>query len=125
MIERSDATNPKFGIRNLKFPSEVCSTHKAPVGVPSHMGYKLADGVQVREEKFGLLFYNYRGPRLYFLPTKDLIASDFFDGHKSANELIESICSQNMWPRVRVRDRIKQVLIMLEKKGLIRGQSIC
>jgi putative mycofactocin binding protein MftB len=111
--------------QSLKSISEVCSSHKAPVGEPSHIGYTLADGVQVREEKFGLLFYNYRGPRLYFLPTKDLIASDFFNGRKSASELIESICSQNMWPRVRVRDRIKQVLIMLEKKGLIRGQSIC
>ena len=117
--------NPESDIQNLKFPSEACSALKTPMGVPSRMGYTLADGVQVREEKFGLLFYNYRGPRLYFLPTKDLIASDFFDGHKSASELIESICSQNMWPRVRVRDRIKQVLIMLEKKGLIRGQSIC
>jgi putative mycofactocin binding protein MftB len=112
-------------IRNLKFPSEARSALKAPMGVLSHMGYKLADGVQVREEKFGLLFYNYRGPRLYFLPTKGLIASDFFNGRKSTNELIESICSQNMWPRVRVRDRIKQVLMMLEKKGLICGQSIC
>ena len=74
--------NPESDIQNLKSISEVCSSHKAPMGVPSHMGYKLADGVQVREEKFGLLFYNYRGPRLYFLPTKDLIASDFFNGHK-------------------------------------------
>ena len=139
MIERSDTTNqkslrgvgpygpsgPEAGIQNLKFPSEPCSSLKEPMGLQSHMGYKLADGVQVRDEKFGLLFYNYRGPRLYFLPTKDLITSDFFNGHKSASELIESICSQNMWPKVRVRDRIKQVLIMLEKKGLIRGQSIC
>jgi len=117
--------NPESDIQNLKFPSEACSALKTPMGVPSRMGYTLADGVQVREEKFGLLFYNYRGPRLYFLPTKDLIASDFFDGHNSASELIESICSQNMWPRVHVWDRIKQVLIMLEKKGLIRGQSIC
>ena len=35
-------------------------------------------GVQVREEKFGLLFYNYRGPRLYFVPSKDLIDADFW-----------------------------------------------
>ncbi|MGC8659757.1 MAG: mycofactocin biosynthesis chaperone MftB, partial [Desulfomonilaceae bacterium] len=31
--------------------------------------YVLAPGVNVRPEKFGLLFYDYRGPRLYFLPT--------------------------------------------------------
>jgi putative mycofactocin binding protein MftB len=120
-----NSERPEAGIQNLKFSSEACSSLKEPMGLQSHMGYKLASGVQVRDEKFGLLFYNYRGPRLYFLSTKDLITSDFFNGHKSASELIESICSQNMWPKVRVRDRIGQVLIMLEKKGLIRGQSIC
>ena len=125
MIERSEAIIPKSGIQNLKFPSETCSSLKAQLVVPSHMGYELADGVQVREEKFGLLFYNYRGPRLYFLPTKDLITSDFFNGHRSTSELIESICSQNMWPKAHVASRIKRVLIMLEEKGLIRGQSFC
>ena len=117
MIERSNAANPKY-------PCEAQSSLKAPMGVPSHMGYKLADGVQVREEKFGLLFYNYRGPRLYFLPTKGLIASDFFDGRQSRRELIESICAQHKWPCESIEDRIRQVLEMLEVKGLIYGQSI-
>jgi putative mycofactocin binding protein MftB len=87
--------------------------------------YKLAAGVQVREETFGLLFYNYQGPRLYFVPSKDLIPDIFFHGRQSVSELAESICSHNGWSRAGVQDRIIQILIMLEKKGLIRGQSIC
>jgi putative mycofactocin binding protein MftB len=112
-------------IQNLKFPSEAHSTLKAPVDVQSHVGYKLADGVQVREEKFGLLFYNYRGPRLYFVPSKDLIGVDFFCGRQSVSGLIASICAQKGWTRVQVGERIMQVLVKLEDKGLIYGQSIC
>ncbi|MGB9443313.1 MAG: mycofactocin biosynthesis chaperone MftB [Desulfobacterales bacterium] len=117
--------NPESDIQNLKSISEVCSSLKAPVGVPSHMGYKLADGVQVREEKFGLLFYNYRGPRLYFVPSKDLIDVDFFNGRQRISGLIASICARKGWTRARVGERIMQILAKLEDKGLIDGQSIC
>jgi putative mycofactocin binding protein MftB len=87
--------------------------------------YKPADGVQVREEAFGLLFYNYQGPRLYFVPSKDLIPGNFFNGRRSVSELVESICSHNGWSRAKVKDRIIQILEMLEERGLIDGQSIC
>lgn len=91
----------------------------------SRKTYVLADGVQVRRETFGLLFYNYRGPRLYFLPSKDLFDSDFFDGHQSAADLIRTISTRHGWPRQWIEDRIEQVLTLLESKGLIHGQSIC
>ena len=116
--------NPESDIQNLKSPSEAHSSLKAPVGVPSHMGYKLADGVQVRAEKFGLLFYNYRGPRLYFVPSKDLIDVDFFNGRQSVSGLIASICARKRWTRAGVGERITQILAKLEDKGLIDGQSI-
>jgi putative mycofactocin binding protein MftB len=155
MIERSDATNQKSlrgvgpygpsGFRlvepearraysserpeaknqNLKFSSEACSSLKEPMGLQSHMGYKVASGVQVREETFGLLFYNYQGPRLYFVPSKDLIPDVFFHGRQSVSELVESICSHNGWSRAGVQDRILQILEMLEERGLIDEQSIC
>jgi len=114
-----DPNGPEADIHNLKSPSEVCSSLKA------HMGYKSAEGVQVREETFGLLFYNYRGPRLYFVPSKDLIDVDFFDGRQSVSGLIASICARKGWTRTQVGEKITQVLTKLEDKGLIRGQSIC
>lgn len=40
--------------------------------------YKLAPGVQMRKEDFGLLFYKMKGPRLFFLPSKNLLEEDFF-----------------------------------------------
>lgn len=87
--------------------------------------YNLAEGVQVREERFGLLFYNYRGPRLYFVPTQDLIDAEFFNGHQSADQLVESICTKNNLSRAKIQDQIMQVLGILENKGLIYGQSLC
>ena len=91
----------------------------------SRKTYVLADGVQVRRETFGLLFYNYHGPRLYFLPSKDLFGSDFFNGQQSSADLIGTICTRHDWPRKWIEDRVEQILTLLESKGLIHGQSVC
>lgn len=84
--------------------------------------YTLAKGVQVRKEIFGLLFYDYRGPRLYFVPSKDLLTDTFFDGKESIKELTDALSCSTTWPRKWIQDRIKQVLEMLEGKGLVYGQ---
>jgi putative mycofactocin binding protein MftB len=83
--------------------------------------YHLREGVQVREEKFGLLFYDYRGPRLYFVPTKNLIGNDFFDGSHTAEGLIESIRTRHRQSRQSSQQWVLQVLTMLEQKGLVHG----
>jgi putative mycofactocin binding protein MftB len=88
--------------------------------------YNLTDGVQVRPEKFGLLFYNYRGPRLYFIPTNDLIKTQFFDGKQSVGKLIESICAKYpAWPRQMVQKWVNRSLDLLEGKNLVYEQSVC
>ena len=117
MTEQSDTTN-------LKLPSEVYSTLESPGAVLSYMSFRPADGVQVRKEAFGLLFYDYRGPRLYFVPSKDLIDVGFFTGRQSVSGLIASICAQKECTQALVEERITQVLAKLEDKGLIYGQPI-
>ena len=87
--------------------------------------YTLAEGVQVRPEVFGLLFYDYRGPRLYFVPTRDIVSSKFFDGRQTMEELIGTIASEHPWPRQQIQDRLGRVFKMLKQKGLIHEQSIC
>lgn len=91
----------------------------------SYSVYNLNKGVQVRKEKFGLLFYNYAGPRLYFVPTQDLISNDFFEGKQKVNELIDDLETKYQWPRQWIEDRVGQILEVLEQKGLIYGQSVC
>jgi putative mycofactocin binding protein MftB len=87
--------------------------------------YYLNDGVQVRKETFGLLFYDYRGPRLYFVPTKNLIANDFFNGTQTAEGLMESIQTRHSQSRQASQQWVTHVLAELEQKGLIHEQSIC
>jgi putative mycofactocin binding protein MftB len=87
--------------------------------------YHLREGVQVRKETFGLLFYDYRGPRLYFVPTKNLIGNDFFNGSQSAEGLIESIHTRQRQSRQASQQWVMQVLTELAQKGLIHEQSIC
>ena len=89
------------------------------------MFYYLNNGVQVRKEKFGLLFYDYRGPRLYFVPTKNLIENDFFNGTQTAEGLMESIQTRHNQSRQASQQWITQVLTTLKEKGLIHEQSIC
>ncbi len=87
--------------------------------------FRLADGVQVRNEAFGLLFYDYRGPRLYFVPSKDLIDDTFVEGRQSMAALLDRLCANNIGQCSRIRTQLMQVLEALEGKGLIRGKSIC
>ena len=87
--------------------------------------YHLREGVQVRKETFGLLFYDYRGPRLYFVPTKNLIGNDFFNGIQTAEGLTESIQTRHSQSRQASRQWVMQVLTELAQKGLIHEQSIC
>lgn len=86
--------------------------------------FRLADGIQVRGEKFGLLFYNYRGPRIYFLSSRDLIGDDFFDGKHTIGQLVDSIRKEYGLPREKIRDGLETIFRTLETKGLIDGQSL-
>lgn len=87
--------------------------------------FNLTQGVQVRGEKFGLLFYNYRGPRLYFLPSQDWVDDGFFNGTRTLNELAGAIRARHNRPRPEIEKRLGQIMDQLEAKGLIHGQSIC
>jgi putative mycofactocin binding protein MftB len=87
--------------------------------------YRLSEGVQVRNEKFGLLFYNYRGPRLYFLPSRDLLDESFFNGQRPLESVIETIHARHGWPLQWIRQQLADILMKLENKGLIHEQSLC
>ncbi len=83
--------------------------------------YRLQDGVQVRNETFGLLFYHYGGPRLYFVPCQDLLDSSLFEGQLALSDHIDTLVARHSWPRPWVEAKIEQVLHLLREKGLIHG----
>ncbi len=88
-------------------------------------GYRLASGVQVRKESFGLLFYDYKGPRLYFVPSKDLLTDSFFNGDQSVKDVTDSLAASGEKSRKKIQEHILKLLDIIEAKGLIYGQSIC
>ncbi|MGW8195039.1 MAG: mycofactocin biosynthesis chaperone MftB [Desulforhopalus sp.] len=45
--------------------------------------YRLHPACRVRQEKFGLLFYDSRGPKLLFAETGSMLPEDFFSDSES------------------------------------------
>ena len=87
--------------------------------------YRLCEGVQVRSEKFGLLFYNYAGPKIYFVPSKDLVDDSFFSGSQSVSDLIRVIEKRKGWSKKQTENQLLTFLRQLETKGLVYEQSTC
>jgi putative mycofactocin binding protein MftB len=82
--------------------------------------YKLAPGTQVRKEDFGLLFYTYTGPRLFFLPSGDWLGCDFFLGQKTLHQwLIEGGFDKQ--EATQKAQSIDNALERLAGKGVIIG----
>jgi putative mycofactocin binding protein MftB len=80
--------------------------------------YKLAPGAQVREEDFGLLFYNMHGPRLFFLASGNLLQEIFFQGRVPLQTWIDKIhpMSEDLTMRVVA---LQKSLNRLADKGVI------
>ena len=98
----------------------------ADEAAPEDIFCRLSPGVQVRKEKFGLLFYDYRGPILHFLPTGDLISETFFSTDQTVNQLIAAIQWKRRWSaHQEIADYVKQIVTKLMARGLIHGQSLC
>jgi putative mycofactocin binding protein MftB len=81
-------------------------------------GIRLHPACRVRQEGFGLLFYDSRGPRLLFAETGSLLPPDFFTDVRSRDELPAGLSEQEQ--RV-----LKKFLTQLLEKGFLREQPIC
>ncbi len=78
----------------------------------------LQQACRVRKERFGLLFYDCRGPRLLFAETGDLLEPGFFTGEVSVAETLERLTQAE-------QRKVAGLLSNLAKKGFIREQQIC
>lgn len=83
--------------------------------------YKLAPGVQVRKEDFGLLFYKMKGPRLYFLPSRDWLEDDFFLKGKSLTDALSRTRAHIPEKGLAV---LQKALHQLMEKGVLLEYSI-
>ncbi|MBW2452390.1 MAG: mycofactocin biosynthesis chaperone MftB [Deltaproteobacteria bacterium] len=81
-------------------------------------GLRLHPACRVRQERFGLLFYDSRGPRLLFAETGSLIPPSFFQTVRRKDELPSGLSH-------REREIISKFIHQLLEKGFLREQSLC
>ena len=81
-------------------------------------GIRLHPACRVRQEGFGLLFYDSRGPRLLFAETGRLLPTEFFATIRSLDDLPAGLSEQE-------RRILKKFLSQLLEKGFLREQPIC
>ncbi len=81
-------------------------------------GIKLHPACRVRQEGFGLLFYDSRGPRLLFAETGSLLPVDFFATVRRRDELPAGLAQ-------REQKQLQKFLRQLLEKGFLREQPIC
>ena len=81
--------------------------------------YRLAAGVQVRGEKEGLLFYNRKGPRLYFMACGKLLRPEYFN---SGRGLSSWLAQDGVGDGV-VRSAVASALEELVLKGVLSVDS--
>ena len=80
--------------------------------------YVLAEGTQVREEDFGLLFYTRNGPRLYFISCGEDLDTSFFRGNATLNQWMALKQNMRSIPAARV-EKLQRSLEQLAEKGVI------
>jgi putative mycofactocin binding protein MftB len=78
-------------------------------------GIQLHPACRVRQEGFGLLFYDSRGPRLLFAETGGLLASDYFDAVRSRDDLPAELTE----PQQKL---LRNFIARLLERGFLREQ---
>ncbi len=78
-------------------------------------GIKLHPACRVRQEGFGLLFYDLRGPRLLFAETGGLLAPDYFEAVRSRDELPAGLTEQQ-------QSVLQNFISKLLERGFLREQ---
>jgi putative mycofactocin binding protein MftB len=81
-------------------------------------GIRLHPACRVRQEGFGLLFYDSRGPRLLFAETGSLLSAEFFETVRRMDDLQEGLSE-------RQQNALRTFLSQLLEKGFLREQPIC
>ena len=78
-------------------------------------GIQLHPACRVRQEEFGLLFYDLRGPRLLFAETGSLLAPEHFASMQSKDDLPAGLTEQQS-------NVLKNFITKLLERGFLREQ---
>lgn len=80
-------------------------------------GIGLHPACRARQEGFGLLFYDSRGPRLLFAETGTLLPADFFGSVRGRDELPDGLNDDQ-------KKALQKFVTKLLEKGFLREQPL-
>lgn len=83
----------------------------------SAAGIQLHPACRVRQEEFGLLFYDARGPRLLFAETGRMLPADFHQEVRGRHELPAGLAKQQ-------QSVLQKFISNLLERGFLREQPI-
>jgi hypothetical protein len=86
------------------------------------MSFRLADGVQVRQEKWGLLFYRPVPHKLLFVRIADWLYPDHFDGSWTFTNLVEDIARRTGASKQIIESSLPHLADRLVKNGVIADE---
>jgi putative mycofactocin binding protein MftB len=81
-------------------------------------GVQLHPACRVRQEEFGLLFYDSRGPRLLFAETGTMLPAEFFAVARGKGEFPEGLAD-------REQEKLENFINLLLEKDFLREQPLC
>jgi putative mycofactocin binding protein MftB len=88
------------------------------------MASRLADGVRVRKESWGLLFYAPSRHRVLFVRSGEWLRPGHFDGHWSPAEIAADIAGRTGVPAEHVERTLPRLTARLAANGMI-ADEIC
>jgi hypothetical protein len=80
---------------------------------------RLAEGVQVRKESWGLLFYRPASHKICFVRSGDWLSPECFDGTRTPEEIIDDIAGRTGAPREIIERSLSKLTERLLKSRVI------
>lgn len=80
--------------------------------------YTLAKGTQVREEDFGLMFYQMKGPMLHFVASGNFLSEEFFQGEMTLEAWMDTLTGTQE-NKVQKAEAVNKALEKLTHQGVI------
>jgi putative mycofactocin binding protein MftB len=81
--------------------------------------YRLAQGVQVRKEIWGLLLYSQADHKIHFIKSRNMLYPRHFNGTWTLDHIVREIAERLEIPGQSVEQSIKKVLDRLIEKEMI------
>jgi len=86
------------------------------------MAGRLAHGVQVRKEAWGLLFYLPAGHRVCFIRSGDWLCPGHFDGTWSLEDIIADVSTRTGTPAEMVERSLPRLTARLAAGGMVADE---